>query len=199
MTDTTLEMAPTDHGVRGVDPAAIARFERLHEAARDPLARYLARRAAPDAVEDLFAEVMTVAWRRLAEIPPGAEVPWLFGTARRVLANHRRAASRMGRLIERLALLGHGRAEAVMTGTGDPDLAEAMAALPATDAEVLRLWAWEELAPGEIAVVLGISANAASIRLHRAKRRLRDRLEAAGRKAEPVAGHVPGVERKEAR
>ena len=46
------------------DPAA--RFERIWAETRDPIVRYLARRAAPDSVEDLFAEVMTVAWRRLA-------------------------------------------------------------------------------------------------------------------------------------
>jgi RNA polymerase sigma-70 factor (ECF subfamily) len=43
---------------------------------------------------------------------------------------------------------------------------------------VLRLWAWEQLAPREIAVVLGVTPNAASIRLHRATRRLRERLGA---------------------
>jgi len=40
----------------------------------------------------------------------------------------------------------------------------------------LRLWAWEQLSQREIAVVLDISPNAASIRLHRATRRLKDRL-----------------------
>jgi RNA polymerase sigma-70 factor (ECF subfamily) len=80
-----------------------------------------------------------------------------------------------------------------------------VASLSAADAEVLRLWAWEELAPREIALVLGITPNAASIRLHRAKARLRARLEAdpgfegTGRKAAAPAGHVPGVERTEAR
>jgi RNA polymerase sigma-70 factor (ECF subfamily) len=178
---------------------AVARFEELYVVVRDPLARYLARRAAPDAVEDLFAEVMTVAWRRIADIPQGAELPWLYGTARRVLANHRRAGSRFGRLVEKLALLGRTGDPAGLPPRGDPDLADALALLSAADAEILRLWAWEELAPAEIAVVLGVTPNAASIRLHRAKGRLRDRLEDAQRKIVPVAGHVPGVERKEAR
>jgi RNA polymerase sigma-70 factor, ECF subfamily len=193
------------------DPSAARRFERLYAAARDPLARYLARRAAPDAVEDLFAEVMTVAWRRLDDIPPEAELPWLYGTARRVLANHRRSGSRLARLLDRLAQ-GERAADAGPLHAGaDPDLSTALADLSFDDAEVLRLWAWEELAPREIAVVLGITPNAASIRLHRAKGRLRDRLE-RGRvpdrvtgaaadpgKMAPIAGHLPGVERKEAR
>lgn len=44
---------------------------------------------------------------------------------------------------------------------------------------MLRLWAWEELAAAEIAQALGISTNAATIRLHRARERLRAQLGAA--------------------
>ena len=193
------------------DPYAASRFERLYEAARDPLARYLARRATPDAVEDLFAEVMTVAWRRLDDIPPDAELPWLYGTARRVLANHRRSGSRLARLLDRLALGEREAGAGPLLAGADADLSAAMASLSADDTEVLRLWAWEELAPREIAEALGITPNAASIRLHRAKNRLRDRLEqgratdrATDAAADPgkmvaIAGHLPGVERKEAR
>ena len=182
------------------------RFERLYATARDPLARYLARRAAPDAVEDLFAEVMTTAWRRLADIPDGDELPWLYGTARRVLANHRRSSGRLGRLLERLAFIERGVDPGNPGASGaDPALAAALGSLSAADAEVLRLWAWEELAPREIALVLGVTPNAVSIRLHRAKARLRARLEAgaglehAGGKAAAPAGHVSSVERTEAR
>ena len=39
------------------------------------------------------------------------------------------------------------------------------------------LWAWEELAPREIATVTGLTANAVSIRLHRAKKRLAAELD----------------------
>ena len=181
-------------------PESTARFERCYALARDPITRYLARRAAPDAVEDLFAEVMTVAWRRVGDIPDGGELPWLYGVARRVLANHRRASGRLGRLLERLAVVERGVDPGpVPAAAADPELAEALTSLSATDAEVLRLWAWEELAPAEIAAALGISANAASIRLHRAKGRLRHTLEGDPRKVPPVAGHQPGVERKEAR
>jgi RNA polymerase sigma-70 factor, ECF subfamily len=52
--------------------------------------------------------------------------------------------------------------------------------LRADDAELRRLWAWEQLTPAEIATVLGISANAASIRLHRARERLRGQLRKIG-------------------
>ena len=177
-----------------------AQFNRLYALARDPLARYLARRASPDAVEDLFAEVMTVAWRRLEDVPADGELPWLFGVGRRVLANHRRSQSRFGRLVERLTLTAPGAdPRRPPFAAGDLDLDRAMARLPAADGEVLRMWAWEELTPSEIGIALGISANAASIRLHRAKGRLRGLLEAEPRKISPFPGHQPGVERKETR
>ena len=64
-------------------------------------------------------------------------------------------------------------------------LRDGIARIAQIDREVLQLWAWEQLEPAEIAKVLGISANAVSIRLHRAKKRLRERLtEVADR--EPV-------------
>lgn len=181
--------------------ARAVRFERLYALARDPLARYLARRAAPDAVEDLFAEVMTVAWRRIDDVPQDGEIAWTYGVARKVLANHRRSASRFGRLLERLALTTPREEGSTADVAGDPDvdLGAAMARLSAADAEVLRLWAWESLTPAEIAVTLGISPNAASIRLHRAKGRLRAHLEDDSRKTLGVAGHASGVERTEAR
>jgi RNA polymerase sigma-70 factor (ECF subfamily) len=69
----------------------------------------------------------------------------------------------------------------------DADLVAALDELSAEDREIVRLWAWEQLAPREIAVVLAISPNAASIRLHRAKRRLADRLGKDG----AAAGHNP--------
>ncbi len=176
-----------------------AQFERLYALARDPLARYLARRAAPDAVEDLFAEVMTVAWRRLEAIPPDGEIAWLYGVARKVLGNHRRAGTRFGRLLERLALVAPREDAAMLPAGPDHDLATAMASLPETDAEVLRLWAWESLTAAEIGIALGITPNAASSRLPRAKARPRARLEADARKIPAVAAHASGVERTEAR
>jgi RNA polymerase sigma-70 factor, ECF subfamily len=69
----------------------------------------------------------------------------------------------------------------------DDRLGEALAALSAEDAELLRLWAWawEQQTPGEIAKVLDVTENAAALRLHRARGTLRDRL----RKIEAVGGH----------
>lgn len=146
-------------------------FAALFEAHFDALLSYARRRTAQltDA-EDVVAETFTIAWRRLDDVPEraGADLPWLYGVARRVLANQRRSATRRGRLVERLR-------SALTPALLPPrsDVITALAMLPPADQEILRLAAWEELSHREIAVALGISANAATIRLHRARGRLK--------------------------
>jgi len=63
--------------------------------------------------------------------------------------------------------------------TSDGALASALATLGERDREVLLLTAWEGLAPGEAATVLGCSRNAFAVRLHRARRRLASALNRA--------------------
>ena len=71
---------------------------------------------------------------------------------------------------------------------GDPALADALARLRPAEQELLRLWAWEDLAPADIALVLGTTTNAVNIRLHRARRRLAELLD-DGRKPTTGPGH----------
>jgi RNA polymerase sigma-70 factor (ECF subfamily) len=184
--------------MNAADELARARFEAIHALVRDPLVRFLARRVPVDEVEDLFAETMVVLWRRLADIPDDAEVAWTLGVARRITANHRRRVGRVRRLVEKVGLAESPAPLDLTLGT-DADLSSAMARLSSSDAEILRLAVWEELTPREIAIALGISANAASIRFLRAKARLRELLEAAERNRSGDAGHLGIVERKEAR
>ena len=68
------------------------------------------RRCDPETADDVVADVFLIAWRRRAELPE-EPLPWLLGTARRVLANHARGQSRRVRLRDRLA------AEPVMAAT----------------------------------------------------------------------------------
>ena len=161
-----------------------ARFDVLARQAYVPLRRYLSRRVAADAVEDVLADTLLVMWRRLEDIPEEAALAWCYGAARRCLANAVRAGERRENLLRRLAAqpreLGAGLQGQPSGAFDDVDsdgvLSRALAGLPETDREILRLWAWEQLDPRELAVVLGISANAASIRLHRATRRLRQSM-----------------------
>ena len=161
------------------------RFEALVGAVYVPLQRYLRRRTDAASADDVLGDVLLVMWRRAEDIPDDAPLAWCYGVARGALANTARGARRHERLVRRLVQV----AEPPVTEPSlDPALDAALAALSAADREVLRLWAWEGLPPREIAVALGITANAASIRLHRATRRLRDRL-AAG-KNQGRGGHL---------
>lgn len=163
-------------------PDASARFEALYRATRVPVLGYLSRRTASlEDAADLLAEVYLVAWRRIADVPAGDEARlWLFGVARRVLANyHRRSrteARLAGALQESLRLL----AETVPGPDPRAELVSAaMAKLSAADREVLTLAAWEELTPAEIARVIGRPAAVVRVRLHRARQRLGELLEKA--------------------
>ncbi|WP_405064618.1 sigma-70 family RNA polymerase sigma factor [Kribbella sp. NBC_01505] len=159
-----------------------ARFEVLVRAVGAPLHRYLVRRAEPAAADDVLAETMLVLWRRLddvpnlsdrAEVDPDQVLPWCYGVARGCLANARRADRRRLRLVDKLARTASPPGER----TEHADLYDALRTLGEVDREVVMLWAWEGLAPQEIAEVTTLTANAVSIRLHRAKKKLAAELE----------------------
>jgi len=141
-----------------------ARFEAVMAAVYEPLQRYARRRTDPDAAED--------------EVPEEAVLPWCYRVAANCLSNSRRAGRRRLRLATRVASVR--QPPDAEPDLPDPALHAALATLSPADQEVLRLWAWEDLAPAEIAVALGVSANAVSIRLHRAKGHLADALERSG-------------------
>jgi RNA polymerase sigma-70 factor (ECF subfamily) len=157
------------------------RFEALYAEHQAVVLGYVLRRtdSAHDAA-DVIAETFLVAWRRLDDAPTGASARlWLFGVARRVLANHRRGERRRTELAERLRGELAGR-DAPAAPSGElGELAAAFGSLGDGDREVLALEAWEGLRAGEVATVLGCSRNAARIRLHRARRRLRAAIVAS--------------------
>jgi RNA polymerase sigma-70 factor, ECF subfamily len=169
------------------DVEARARFEQTVHHIVEPLRRYLARRTDAATADDVLADTLMVCWRRYEELPE-EPLPFAYGVARLCLANAERGARRQRRVAGKIAALDPPRE--LPDPVGDDRLAEAMAELSPDDAELLRLWAWEQLTAGEIATVLDITSNAASIRLHRAKEKLRTAL----RKVEPGGGHEPTTE-----
>jgi len=150
------------------------RFTRLVAENGDAVYRYLRRRhAGADATdaEDLLADVMTVAWRKIDEIPEGMEAPWLFGVAKHRLSNARRRSSRRDRISAPIRPTTSSPA-AEDEAVADLELIEALSRLGDKEREVLTLSAWEGLGPAELAVALGVSVNAAAVRLSKAKTHL---------------------------
>jgi RNA polymerase sigma factor (sigma-70 family) len=141
-------------------------------------------RRLPDraAAEDAAAETFAVAWRRRGLIPD-EPLPWLYGIALRVAANQRRSSERRRRLGERLEQEAGSRESAAAPADAlhrRETFARAFERLDEPEREVLRLVAWDGLDTREAATVLGCSAAAFRVRLHRARRRLAKQLEAAG-------------------
>ncbi len=120
------------------------RFETLARQLVDPLRRFLIRRTDPETAEDVLADTLLVCWRRLDDVPEDA-LPWAYGVARNCLANALRSGRRQERVAAKMAAVDPPQQVAAPTDSGNGDIAEALAALPETDAELLRLWAWEQL------------------------------------------------------
>jgi RNA polymerase sigma-70 factor, ECF subfamily len=153
------------------------RFESLFREHHAAVRAYALRRAPHDMAPDVVAETFLVVWRRLDDVPSDP-LPWLYGVARRVLANARRSADRGLALERRLA------ADAVPGGLGDPGervgeaeiVRAALARLSERDRETLMLVAWEELSSVRAARAAGCTRAAFAVRLHRARGRLAAQL-----------------------
>jgi RNA polymerase sigma-70 factor, ECF subfamily len=169
-----------------------APFRRLFDDAYRPLLAYALRRthSAADA-EEIVADTLLIAWRRRNELPAGAEsIAWLYGVARKVIANQRRGQqrrSRIERILVPLTRAPHDPDETVQLADSMRAVLAASRRLPRADQEVLRLAAWEGLSHAQIAIALDCSENAAALRLHRARQRLRDELSKEGF----APGHEP--------
>jgi RNA polymerase sigma-70 factor (ECF subfamily) len=144
--------------------------------------RYARRRcSSADDVDDVVADTFAVAWRRRSDVPTEGAHLWLLAVARRVLANQRRPARRLDALRGRVASTGSGdghsdSAEGSALARENP-LWSALASLSPGDRDLLMVRAWDGLAVGDIAILLGCSANAVSLRLRTARRRLAEAID----------------------
>jgi RNA polymerase sigma-70 factor (ECF subfamily) len=155
------------------------RFEAAYRELYAPICGYTLRRIRePEDAAEAIAETFATLWRRFDACPQGAELrPWLFGVARRVIANQRRGERRRTALGERLVeSLDRGAFEAVESPDDSSALAQAFESLSDSDRELLSLVAWEGLTRDELAVALGTSRAIVRLRLHRASKRLRAAL-----------------------
>jgi RNA polymerase sigma factor (sigma-70 family) len=173
--------------------ARAERFERCFEQHYADIARYCVRRAAtPEDAEDAATDVFATAWRRLDDMPRGPdERLWLFGIARRVLANAHRAERRRVRLTLRLSAdPPPAPIPPASAGSDAARIAQALATVSASDRELLLLAGWEGLTPAEIARVLDTPASRVSQRLSRARRRFAAALAVAGEGGDASARSV---------
>ncbi len=184
---------PVDPDLQSGTPEALDAFYRRH---RPAVLRWVIRLGGPRlSPEDVTQDVFVVAFRRVHSFRGGPRVAWLYGVARRVVANARRRA-------------------ALRQFLGLDSLPEIPAPGPDTEVEVERLWrrrqvqlALEKLdarkrevlvlvdleghtAP-EAAAMLGIAVGTVYSRVHHARRAFR---EALGPAAADLRASVAGGE-----
>jgi RNA polymerase sigma-70 factor (ECF subfamily) len=172
-----------------------SRFESCFREHHARLLAFTMRRVSGrEASEEVVADTFAVAWRRRDCIPDGP-LPWLYAIAANVIADQYRSRRRRQDLGLRLA--HEARADAPGSDPAESlalrdAFAAAFAQLEEHEREVLRLVAWDGLDVREAAQVLGCSQGAFRVRLHRARRKLARRLDAAkpidqeGRSAMPT-------------
>lgn len=151
-------------------------FSNLYREHLVAITKFIARRVDTAQVEDLAADLFEIAWRKRSEIPTGYELPWLYKTARYLISNFRRKQSGRAQ-----AMLSFGEPNSAPSAESiaiaDLSLASAWKSLTLQQQEVLALFAWEGLAPDQLAKALGVTTNAASVRLSRARAALASALD----------------------
>jgi RNA polymerase sigma-70 factor (ECF subfamily) len=192
---------PSDAAVIGAsidDPAVFgAVFDRHASSVR----RYLVRRLGPVESDDLLGEVFRIAFERRGTYDLGrpSARPWLYGIATNLVARHRRREARRLRAVARLAgeRASSGDHADRVTGALDArgrwlDVAEAMAALPADEIDVLLLHVWEGLSYEDVAAAVDVPVGTVRSRLHRARRRLRELTPPSGEEQDDNETQRPG-------
>ncbi|NEA33831.1 sigma-70 family RNA polymerase sigma factor [Streptomyces sp. SID13031] len=181
-------------------------FEDLYRDHYWSLLRFAVRRT-PDQerARDVVAETFTIAWRRRGTLPPGRALPWLYKVAGNVIANDRRRdehAAEAYRTLGGYSMTAHQTdlAEQAEWSSVLDEVLQALHTLSEPDRQVLMLHAWEGLNGKDLGTALDCSAATASVRLHRARRRLDSALTARGsrtarRPVLPALRSVQGDER----
>lgn len=158
---------------------AESRFRALFLDAYPALRRYARHRGLSGADgDDLVAEVLTIAWRRLDDVPADDPLPWLFATARNVWRNGLRRARRHDELVLRLPPPEPEAAPREPAEHSHTDIRRALEQLNDDDREILRLVAWDGLTTRQLSLALGCKETAARVRLHRARQRFASQLHA---------------------
>ena len=154
-------------------------FTSLYHDSYRMLLAYARRRVDEQTADEVVADTFLVAWRRRDEVPEGYERAWLFGVARNTILTAARSARRRNALNGKLSgAIRPGWTDGWSDVSDRVDaLVPALRELREEDRELLMLVAWDELSHVEIAQAMGITPNAVAIRVHRARKRLADRID----------------------
>ncbi|WP_235030575.1 RNA polymerase sigma factor [Nonomuraea solani] len=156
------------------------RFTSMYDECRQRVWAYVVSRAGRQVADEVVSETFAIAWRRLDDVPEPA-LPWLLGVARNVLRDNVRAEVRREAIRAELRAWTEGDVADLVTER--MGVLRALASLEEDDREILILVAWHGLSPKEAARVIGCSSAAYRVRLHRARKRLKQAMEATAMEA----------------
>jgi phosphoribosylaminoimidazole-succinocarboxamide synthase len=173
-------------GVVGKIASDTDAFEVFYREHFDAVRRFVVRRVGdPHLAADVIADVFVAALSSATAYRPeqGEPIRWLYGVARNVVAAERRRSARERMAVRRVS----GRAlldaddladliERIDAEAASRELYEAMDRLSDDDRGLLELVALDGLATREAARIVGLTQVTARVRLHRARRVLRERL-----------------------
>ncbi|MDO5494253.1 MAG: sigma-70 family RNA polymerase sigma factor [bacterium] len=158
-------------------------FEEFYRRIQPALFRFGMRQLDAESASDAAIETLRTIWNKDLPPPrsPGEEAK-LHGLAfkimRGLITNHRRGEARRNRMLQSLTTLLHvgGGSEPDVADVFEDDRNELLSSLPPSEREVVLLVA-DGYRVHEIAAILDCSPNAVSMRLMRARARLRSILE----------------------
>ena len=154
-------------------------WERIYRSIYPRLWAYAAHHVGREAADDVVSETMTRAVAGIAGFRWTADgmSPWLFGIARRVVADHHRRAGRRRRWSRAVAAPAVALpADVVELAAEHATVRAAFNRLSADDREVLELRVIAGLSPEQAATVLGKRPGTIRTAQSRALARLRKRL-----------------------
>jgi RNA polymerase sigma-70 factor (ECF subfamily) len=160
-----------------------SRFGAIFDRHATVLHRYLIRRVGATEADGMVGELFLTAFERRASFDPTAVSarPWLYGIATNLVARRQRAEARRLRATARLAgrtqrssMPADADIESLDAADRWQQVANALAAIPASERDALLLHAWEGLSYEEVADALDIPVGTVRSRLSRARRRLRE-------------------------
>ncbi|MEV1244993.1 RNA polymerase sigma factor [Nonomuraea sp. NPDC050022] len=159
-------------------------FAELFDRYSAMLYRYVSKRLGPEPAEDIVGETFLVAFSRRKSYDPSYPDarPWLFGILTKLVSRHHRTEAARYRALQRAPVDADVESPADRVAAGvtaqasRPELASALAALPAKDRDVLLLIAWGDLTYDEVAQALSIPIGTVRSRLNRGRRKVRAAL-----------------------
>lgn len=175
----------------------VEQFNRVYREHYPQVYAYAVARGGRQLADEVVADTFLVAWRRFAVLPTATPLPWLLAVARNVVRERYRAEARRREIAaEMQAWANEEELFAADVADGVAERAAVLAVLAAMseeDRELLTLVAWHGLSPRQAAQVVGCSTATYFVRLHRARRRLQNALDATTEPTMPRAATAPAV------